>query len=73
MKVPTGYYDSPAGRGKDLDKEFVRNVPIKHHKALSSCQIDSFYENVRQKFSLSKKRIVDFRMISLNELFNAHL
>ena len=64
MKINKGYYDSPAGLGKYLEKEFARNLPIKGHEERSACQIHSLYDNHSQKISLSKKRIVDFRMIT---------
>ena len=73
MKIPTGYYDSPASLGKYLEKEFAKNLPIKGHEELSACQIHSSYDNVTQKISLSTKSIVDFLMISLNERLNAHI
>ena len=73
MKIPTGYYDSPASLGKYLEKEYARNLPIKGHEENSACQIHSSYDNVTQKISLSTKSIVDFRMITLNERLNAHI
>ena len=68
MKIPTGYYDSPARLGKYLEKEFAKNLHIKGPEELSACQIDSSYENVTQKISLCTKCIVDFRMITLNSV-----
>ena len=73
MKIITGYDESPASLGKYLEKEFSKNLPIKGHEELSAIQIHSSYENVTQKISLSTKSIVDFRMITLNDRFNAHL
>ena len=73
MKIPTGYYDSPASLGKYLEKEFSKNLPINRHEEISACQIHSSYDNVTQKISLSTKCIVDFRMITLNERLNAHI
>ena len=32
MKIPTGYYDSPASLGKYLEKEFAKNLPIKYFR-----------------------------------------
>ena len=72
MKIPTGYYDSPASLGKYLEKEFAKNLPNKWHEELSACQIHSSYVNVTQMISLSTKCIVDFRMNTLKELLSAH-
>ena len=73
MKIPTGYYDSPDSLGQYLENEFARNLPIKDHEERSAFQIHSLYDNVTQKISFSTKSIVDFRMIPLNERFNAHI
>ena len=73
MKIATGYYDSRASLGKYLEKAFVKNLPITGHEELSACQIQSSYDNVTQKISLSTKCIVDFRMFTLNERLNAHI
>ena len=56
-----------------MEKEFARNLPIKDHEELSACQINSLYDNVIQRISLSTMRISDFRMITLKERFDGHI
>ena len=53
MKIPTGYYDSPASLGKYLEKEFAKNLPIKGHEELIACQIHRSYNNVTKNISFS--------------------
>ena len=49
MKIPKGYYASPACLGKYLENEFARNLPIKDLEELRAGQIHCRYENVTQK------------------------
>ena len=67
MKIPTGYYDSPARLGIYLEKEFAKNLPIKGHEELSSCQMHTLSDYVTQMISISTMSLVYFRMITLNE------
>ena len=55
MKIPTGYYDNSMSLVKDLEKEFEWNLPFNGHEEISACQIQSSYDNFRQKMSLCKK------------------
>ena len=73
MKIPTGYYECPAILEKNLEKEFATNLPIKDHEEVSACKIHSLYDNFSQDISLSTNSIVDFRMITLNDLFISHI
>ena len=73
MKIPTGYYDSPARLGIYLEKEFAKNLPIKGHEELSSCQMHTLSDYVTQMISISTMSLVYFRMITLNERLNAHI
>ena len=73
MKIPNGYYDSPASLGKYLETEFGSNSPNKGDDELTACQIHRWYDIVTQKISLSDKTIGESRMITLKERFIAHI
>ena len=73
LKIPNGYYVSPAIHWKYLEKEFARNLPIKGHEEFSACLIKSWNDNHTQKISLSTKNPLDFHMISLMDRFTAHI
>ena len=68
IKIPTGYYDTPSSLGKYLEMEFARNFPSKDQEQLRACQIHSFYDKVTEKISQHTQSIVDFRIITFNEL-----
>ena len=73
LKIPTGYYASPAALGNYLAHQFNKNLPINGHAEQTACKFSSDYDSVTQKISFKTENILDFQMASLNNNFNSHI